>query len=587
MMGQKQDRDLDAASERFLASALGATRPAVVTAIIFGLFINIFGLAGPIYMLQIYDRVLASRNAATLVVLTLIVAFIYATSAVLEALRTKLLVRAGILFDRLIHPHVFRAVQRATVLDPGPAHVQCLRDVNTIREFYTGAGLIAFCDIPWVPVYAIAASLLHPLYGLLAAGAGVVSVLMAAANEWLTRTPLTEASRNARAAASHAAATFRNAEVLQAMGMAESLRLRWAARHEEALSWQSLASDRSGTLLAGTRFVRALLQSLILAMGAWLVIGHEVTPGMMIAASIIIGKALSPVEVAISQWRQYKAMREARRRLDALLDQANTGPPRLDLPAPAGHLSLENVSARAPGQKINILRNVSLVVPAGTVLGVVGPSAAGKSSLLRVLTGLWPVAGGAVRLDGSDLRHWNNSDLGRHIGYLPQDTELFPGTIAENIARFDENAPAQAIISAAEIAGVHGMIQQMPEGYDTQIGEGGQALSGGQRQRIGLARALFGMPRLVVLDEPDASLDSAGEAALLQAIITLARAGRSVIVVTHKQSLLSAADMIAVMNAGRIQACGPRDQIIEALGGVRPPGLPESAPVRLRAASAA
>ncbi len=570
-----------------LQLAMRATRPAFLTAIIFGFFINLFGLAGPIYMLQVYDRVLTSRNLATLVALTLIVAFIYATTATLEALRAKLLIRSGVLFDQTAHADVFRAVQKASVLQPSARHAQCLKDIDTIREFYTGSGLLACCDIPWVPIYLAAAFFLNPLYGVLAVAAGLITFSLAAANEWLTRRSLDQASRSAHVATTRAISTFRNAEVLQAMGMTESLRLRWAGDHEAALNWQSLASDHSSVVISATRFTRMFLQSLVLGLGAYLVIQRQVTPGMMIAASIIVGKALSPVEIAIGQWKQFTATREARRRLTGLLQHAPSAPAVLKLPDPRGRITFENVGAHAPGRHTPILSNVTLDIPAGAVFGLVGPSAAGKSSLLRVMTGVWPPSSGTVRLDGSELSHWNPDDLGRNIGYLPQDVELFPGTVGENISRFAPDADAKEIIAAAEIASVHEMIQQLADGYNTQIGEGGHALSGGQRQLIGLARALYGLPALVVLDEPDSSLDLLGERALLHAIATLKRVGRSVVIVSHKQNILSLADFIAVMHAGRIQAVGPREQIVSALLENRVVALPDTGRGKVQPVSAA
>lgn len=550
-----------------LKQAFRATRPALITAVVFSFFINLMALAAPLYMLQVYDRVLVSRSISTLIMLTLIVAFVYALSAALETLRSKVLIRAGVLFDRIANPDVFRAVQRATILHPSPRHVQNLRDVDAIREFFTGAGLLAFCDFPWVPVYLVAAFMLHPIYGFLALGGAVLTFILAAINEVVTKAALNKASHEAMTANNHSITTFRNSEVLQAMGMVEAIRSRWSKHHEGVLGWQAEASNRGGLILSITKFARMLLQSLILGVGAYLVIEREVSAGMMIAASIIIGKALQPVEIAISQWKSFNMMREAYRRVTGLFAALPKHDERMKLPAPTGQLTLEGVMATAPGRKTPVLINVGMTIPSGMTVGVIGPSAAGKSSLARVMVGVWPIVQGAIRLDGSDLSHWNPDELGSHVGYLPQDVELFAGTVAENISRFSENVSEQDVIEAARMAGVHEMIQYLPEGYNTFIGDSGQALSGGQRQRIGLARALYGLPSLIVLDEPNANLDAQGEAALLAALEALKAARRTVILITHKTNVLTAADYILVMNAGQIQTAGPRDQVLAAVLG--------------------
>ena len=574
MLRRPTDRPGDAS---ILASALKATRPAFLTAIVFSFFINVLGLAAPLYMLQVYDRVLASRNVTTLLLLTLILAFVYAVSASLETVRSKVLIRAGVLFDRLANAEVFHAVQKASLQHPSPRHVQALRDIDTIREFYTGAGLLAFCDFPWAPVYIAAAFLLHPWYGYMAVLGSFITFVLALTNEWMTKPPLSQASNNAMTAVNHSVTTFRNAEVLEAMGMVEALRMRWSRHHEAALGWQAVASDRGGFVMAATKFNRMLFQSLILGLGAYLVIQREVTPGMMIAASIIVGKALAPVEIAISQWRSFSAMREAYRRVQGLLKAFPVPSEMMKLPPPVGRVALENVTATAPGQRFNILKGISVAIPEGAMIGVIGPSAAGKSTLARVLVGVWPVTSGSVRLDGSDLDHWSTEERGRFIGYLPQDVELFPGTVAENISRFAETADEGDIIAAARMAGVHEMIQHFTDGYNMQIGDGGQALSGGQRQRIGLARALYRMPPLIVLDEPNSNLDSAGEQALLATAAELKKAHRTVVLITHKTNILSMVDYIIVLNNGQLQAVGPRDQILSQLMGSNVTAIPDAA----------
>ena len=551
-----------------LNRAMKAVRPALWTAVVFSFFINILGLAAPLYMMQVYDRVLSSRNVTTLVMLTIIIAILYFGSALLESLRTQLLVRAGIKFDEEINAEAFAAVQRVTLVNPSPSHVQALRDTDTVREFFTGPGITSLCDLPWVPIYILIAAMLHPWYGILAVGSCIISAALAWTNDRMTRQRLNEASKASMAANNHATATFRNAEVLQAMGMVNNLRQRWSVSRVEALALQALASDRAGVVVAAIKFNRMFMQSLILGLGAYLAIIREISPGTIIAASIIVGRCIQPIEVAIGNWKGIVSMRSAFDRVQTLLRALPAAGQRMELPPPTGHLSIENVIVRAPGRDSLILKGATFNLPAGRVLGVIGPSAAGKSSLARVLVGVWPPAMGSVRLDGTELQHWDPDQLGRHLGYLPQDVELFSGTIAENISRFGE-PDAEKIVMAAQMADVHEMVQRLPEGYNTQIGDAGAALSGGQRQRIGLARALYGMPSLIVLDEPNASLDTAGEQALMNTIRRLKDAGKTVVMVTHKTNALSLCDVVLVLQDGSVQAYGPRDEVMARILGPR------------------
>jgi len=551
-----------------LNAAVKATRPAFITAIIFSFFINLLGLTGSLYMMQVYDRVLSSRNLMTLTLLTVLIAFLYLISASLESLRTRLLVRAGVRFDEEVNAEAFNAVQRASLRQPGPGHVQALRDVDTIREFFTGAGLITFCDVPWVPIYIVAATLLHPWYGILAVVTALISATLAFFNDRATRPVLDKATKANIVAHNQALTTFRNAEVLHAMGMVGRLRERWVRYHYDALGHQAHASDRAGFLMAGIKFNRTFMQSLILGVGAYLAIQREISPGMMIAASILVGRCVQPIEMAINNWKLMINMRSAFERVQTLLRAVPAPGERMRLPDPKGDLSVENLIIRVPGRDVPVLKGVSFGIQAGTVLGIIGPSAAGKSSLARALVGVWPAAAGAVRLDGSDLTHWDSEELGKFLGYLPQDVELFAGTIAENIARFGEIDEA-AIVRAAQLAGVHEMIQRLPDGYNTQIGDSGQVLSGGQRQRVGLARALYGLPPILVLDEPNASLDAAGEQALMSAIRQLKEIGRTVVIISHKTNSLTLCDAILVLADGAVQAFGPRDEVLARVLGPR------------------
>lgn len=558
-----------------LDAAMRSARPAILTAVFFSLFINVLGLVGPLYMMQVYDRVLSSRNVTTLLLLTLIVAILLATGAVLETVRTKVLVRGGIAFDSEVKTEAFDSVQRATIQQPSQGHTQVLRDVDTVREFFTGAGIIACCDLPWVPIYVAVAFLLHPWYGFFALIACFISALIAVANDRATRSTLDKATRASIAANGQAAATFRNAEVLQAMGMVGRLRRRWEESRDAALGWQADASDRAGFLMAASKFHRMFSGSLILGIGAYLAINREISPGMMIAASIIVGRCTQPIEVAISNWKGFVNMRGAFRRVQALLRMVPPGPDRMRLPDAKGQLVVESLVVRAPGRELPVLKGVSFGVQPGTVLGVIGPSAAGKSSLARAIVGVWPALAGAVRLDGSDLKHWDPEQLGRSLGYLPQDVELFGGTVAENIARFDEVNDAQ-VVRAAQMAGVHEMIQHLPQGYNTQIGDSGHALSGGQRQRIGLARAIYGLPALIVLDEPNANLDAAGEQSLMNTIRALKAAKRTVVLVTHKTNILTMCDAILMIADGTVQAFGKRDEVLARVMGPRVVAQPQA-----------
>jgi ATP-binding cassette subfamily C protein len=497
------------------------------------------------------------------------------------------LVRAGLLFDGSIARPAFDAVHRANLRRPGLGQVQGLRDVDTLREFLTGPGLIAFCDAPWLPVFVAAAFLLHPWFGWIAVAGSIVIVGLTALSEVVTQRHLRAASGANASALQSAQASLRNGEILHAMGMLPALRTRWARAHGDYLALQAQASDRAGLLVAATKFVRMLLQVAILGAGAYLAIGREISPGAMIAASILIGRALQPIELAIANWRSFGAARAAYSRIQVLFETAGIEPERLSLPRPEGRLQVSGLVVGAPGTQSVILRGVSFALSPGEVLAVIGPSAAGKSTLARALVGVWPATAGEVRLDGSALTDWHPQDLGQHVGYLPQDIEMFAGTVAENIARFSASDDA-AIIAAARAAGCHEMIQALPAGYNTQIGEGGAALSGGQRQRIGLARALYREPRLLVLDEPNSNLDAAGEEALVTAVQGLQMRRTTTIIVTHKLNLLSLADRVLILDGGSVQAFGPRDAVLSRLIGPKllPNSTPETVPAEARHAGA-
>jgi len=550
-----------------LNHAVSAARSALIPAGIFSLFINMLALVSPLYMLQVYDRVLSSRNLMTLLFLTIIAVFLYLVYGSLEGLRSRVLVRGGARFENVLRTPLFETTFAAMLgRKSGTVEAQPFRDADMVREFVTGSAMLAFFDLPWVPLFIAASFLLHPIFGWLAIGSGILTLIFTIINEYSTKKLLHRATQASISAHADVSATLRNSEVMRAMGMTPGLKDRWAERRDEQIVWQAVASDRNSALMAGLKSFRQIVQVLILGVGGYLVLEGELSAGGIVAASIIVGRALAPIELAVSQWKVFQGARGAWGRLQDLFRQIPQNQLRMPLPAPKGDIRVEQIVAAAPGERTPILRGVSFQIEKGDALAVIGPSAAGKSSLIRVLLGVWPAHAGTVRFDGFEVNHWNPNDLGPHIGYLPQDVELFAGTVAQNIARFRE-AEHGDVISAAELAGVHEMVQHMPNGYDTQIGEGGHALSGGQRQRVGLARALFGKPAIVVLDEPNANLDSTGESALVAAIRYLKQAGSTVIFVTHKTNMLTLADKVLLMEQGAVRLYGERDEVLAKIFG--------------------
>jgi len=537
-------------------------RPAILVAIIFSLFINVLALVSPIYMLQVYDRVLSSRNEMTLLFITIIAVFLFVIYSILEAMRTQVLVRAGIKFDGEVRGPVFKSVLDGTLTGRGGGP-QAFRDVDVVREFMTGAGLIAFCDVPWIPVFVFVCFVLHPYFGILAIIAGLIILALAVWNDFATRIPLQRATVASIGAQNDASTTLRNAEVMHAMGMWRGLQRRWELRRDDLIAWQASASDRGGGIMASIKLVRQVVQTLILGGGAYLAITGKISAGAMIAASILVGRALAPIEQAVGQWKHFIAARGAWDRVQTSFRSSEAAASRMPLPAPKGKISAEAASIVPPGGTRPVVQGVTFALEPGTTLGIIGPSAAGKSSLMRGIVGVWPVAAGAIKIDGFDLRQWDPLQLGQYVGYLPQDVELFSGTVADNVARFSD-FKIDEVIEAARIAGVHEMVQALPNGYDTQIGEGGTALSAGQRQRLALARAMFRRPPLLVLDEPNASLDASGEQALAQAIAYMKRT-TTIIFSTHKTNLLGLADKIMLLQNGQVAQFGDRDGVLVPL----------------------
>ncbi|UPF04761.1 type I secretion system permease/ATPase [Pseudomonas mosselii] len=542
--------------------ALRACRAGLGNVALFTAVINVLMLAPALYMLQVYDRVLSSRNEMTLLMLSLMVLGVFAFMGLLEWLRSQVVIRLGTRMDMNLNPRVFEAAYEASLAGHRGAAGQMLADLTALRQFATGQALFAFFDAPWFPVYLLVMFLFSPWLGLMALLGAVLLTLLAWVNERLTQAPFAEAGQLSQQAGLEASANLRNAEVIEAMGMLAAVRQRWARLHHGFLARQNLGSERTAAVTALTKTVRLALQSLVLGLGAWLAIEQLITPGMMIAGSILMARVLAPIDQLIGAWRQWSGARLAYQRLSELLRAQPPRPAGMPLPAPLGKLTLEQVGATQPGSSRLCLNNLGFELPAGESLGIIGPSGSGKSTLARLLVGAVVPASGKVRLDGADLRVWDRGALGQHIGYLPQDVQLFAGSIADNIARLGA-VDAQQVVAAAQLAGVHDMILKLPGGYDTLLGEGGLGLSGGQRQRIGLARALYGLPALIVLDEPNSNLDEAGEQALVETIARLREHKRTLILITHKSSLLAGLDNLLMLKGGQLQAFGPTARVLQ------------------------
>ncbi|MGY8526621.1 type I secretion system permease/ATPase [Paracidovorax citrulli] len=544
--------------------ALTGFKSAFRTVGVFSMFINVLGLVPAIYMLQVYDRVLPSQNGVTLVMLTLIMLGLYAFSGALEFIRSFIVIRVGAKLDQHLNTRVYTAAFETNLRQKGVNAGQALNDLTQIRQFLTGNALFAFFDAPWFPIYLAVIFLFDFWLGVFALCGSIVLVALAIINQRISAKPLKEASQLSVQSGNLATNNLRNAEVIEAMGMLPQLMGRWAKLNAGFLAAQAEASEKSAVVTSITKGVRMSLQSLVLGLGAWLAIQGDITSGMMIAGSILMGKVLSPLEQVIGVWKQWGTARVSYQRLVELLDANPERVAGMQLPPPTGKLSVENVAAVAPNGKTPVLRDVTFALQPGDVLGVIGPSASGKSTLARLLVGVAPAVVGKVRLDGADIYQWNKDELGPYIGYLPQDIELFAGTIAQNISRFGP-IDHEKVIAAAQLASVHEMILRFPQGYDTPIGDGGAGLSGGQKQRIGLARALYGAPPLIVLDEPNSNLDETGEAALARAIGMLRQAGKTVVLVTHRTSSIAVTTKLLLLVDGQARMFGPTQQVLASI----------------------
>ncbi|KGU83387.1 type I secretion system permease/ATPase [Pseudomonas mediterranea] len=560
-----------------LESALALCKGSFLSVGFFSFFVNLLMLVPSFYMLQVYDRAVGSASLSTLLMLTLIMLLLMSTMGGLEWVRSRIMVRVSTRLDSLLGQRLFDASFKQALNTGGMnASGQPLSDLSALRQFLTGNGLFAFFDAPWIPIYLGVMFMFHPWYGWM----GVLSALLLGAlafvNEKLTRAPLQAANRQQMTATAFISKSLRNAEVVESMGMLASLREHWSRRGHEVLILQSLASDRGATIAALSRTFRQIVQSLVLGLGAYLTITHQISPGLMIAGSILLGRALAPIDQLIGVWKGFLGARAQYARLHELLVKVAAEPERMPLPAPEGAIRVEGLSVGAPYARKPIIRGLDFQVAAGEVVGIIGPSGAGKSTLARALLGIWPSQAGSVRLDAADISQWRREELGQYIGYLPQDIELFEGTISQNISRFGP-ANAPAVVAAARMAGVHELVLQLPEGYDTVIGANGGGLSGGQRQRVGLARALYGEPRLVVLDEPNSNLDDAGEKMLAEALRKLKQSRATVFVITHRSGVLAHVDKLLVLNQGELSLFGPRDKVLARLQGVAPAVQPATA----------
>lgn len=547
---------------QIVKDALLACRHYFLIAAGFSLAINLLYLASPLYMLQIYDRVVTSGSQTTLVMLTIALLAAFLALAGLDLMRATILTRASVRLDRLLSARIVAASVETT--QSGSSQSQPVRDFDTFRQVITGMGINALFDLPWSPIYIAIIFLLHPWLGFFALGSSLLLVAMAVLNEYLVRAPLKQANDLATANYNFTDMSLRNSEVIRAMGMIDGLIRRWGRDRSLALQRQTQASDRAALMSGMIKFLRLTMQSLILGLGAYLVIERQITGGTMFAASLLLGRGLQPVEQIVGLWRSLILARAALARVEKLVDGGARNERSFNLPKPTGKISVEQVSFAIASQQKVLLRDVSFRLEAGEALGIVGPSGAGKSTLARHLAGVMRPSRGTVRLDGADLSQWGHDALGDHIGYLPQDIELFADTVAANIGRFKTNVD-QEVIEAARLAGVHEMIIRLPQGYETQIGEGGAVLSGGYRQRIALARAVFGTPNLIVLDEPSSNLDADGDRALSECAIELKRRGSTVIIVSHRPSTLANVDKILLLRDGAVEAFGMRNEIVALL----------------------
>ena len=562
-------------TSRELNQTLDACKQYFIYAGVFSAAVNILMLTPIIYMLTVYDRVIASGSLSTLAMLTILMVCLLLAVGGFEWVRSMILVSASNRLETLLRKRISDATFKRSLLTGGMVtNAQPLSDLTALRQFLTGNGLFAFFDAPWFPIYIGVMFMFHPWFALAGILSGLVMVALAYANESATNNLLKEASLESNQASNRFQGSLRNAEVVAAMGMSEDIRKRQDALFDSVLEKQATASKKTGLLSGISKSFRLIVQSLLLGLGAYLALNQQISPGMMIAGSLLLGRALAPIDMLVGSWKRFSLARVQYARLRELLEKIPARADTMSLPAPAGQLTVEQVSVAPPGSQALVVRGVTFELAPGEALGMVGPSASGKSTLARALLGIWPSHGGKVRLDGADIAAWNREELGPHVGYLPQDIELFDGTIADNICRFSD-AESGLIVAAAKLAGVHEMILHLPKGYDTVMGGAGGMLSGGQRQRIGLARAVFGNPKLLVLDEPNSNLDDRGEKELVEALRRIKSQGCTIVVITHRTMVLQCVDKILVMKEGAAVSFGPKDRVLASL--MAPAAIPKSA----------
>ena len=551
-----------------LVQALTASKGVVFHLLAFSCFVNLLMLTGPLYMLQVYDRVLPSQSLPTLTALTLLILMLYSTLGLLEWVRTGLLSSTASRFEDRLSDRVANAAMDMSLTDAGHISDKPVRDLRQLRRFLSGPVPGAMLDAPWSPLFFIVLFMLHPIFGLWALFGGAVLIAIGLVNQRMNDRFLRETDTLERASQARSQEMVRNAEVIDAMGMRPNLRARWRQSFDTSDNRMFVSGRKLAGFTSGTRAFRLFLQSAMLGIGAWLVIrgsNGATTPGELVAASILMGRAIAPIEQAVAQWRSIIAAHESWKSLKAVLERTPPRAETMELPPIRGDLSVEGLYGGPPGARKPVVRNLNFSLQPGDALGILGPSAAGKSTLARLLTGVWPLAAGTVRLDGAELGHYSREQLGRQVGYLPQQSDLMSGTIRDNISRYDPEAAPADIIAAAEAAAFHDLILRLPDGYDTEVGQAGAYLSAGQRQRIGLARALYGNPSFVILDEPNSNLDAKGDEALQEAILKLRQRGATVIIVAHRPNAITNCNKLLVIDQGELKAFGPRDEVLSKI----------------------
>lgn len=554
----------EAAKGNALAAILLEMRSGWISVVIFSLVINILMLTQPIYSLNLFDRVMTSRNLITLGMISLIAIAFLAVMAAVEWARTQILVRVGVRLDRALGVRLLELAHQRHIQQNDSGGQGLLSDLNTLRTFLTGHAIFPILDMPWVPVYFLVILALHPSLAIVSAISAVVLFIITYFTETMTKGPLNRAMEKQGEASRFASLNMRNADVIEAMGMLKSMSARWKVFQDDHIHAQAAASDRAGLLMAASKFVKTVAQSATMGTGAFLAVQGELSGGALMAAGMLSGRLMMPIEMFISSWSQWGNALEAWRRLDAAVRSQEPPKVGVSLPAPKGELTLENVQGGAPTIPAPFVKIPALKIPAGASVAIIGSSAAGKSTLLKLIAGIWIPQGGTIRIDGADIRNWPRDELGPHIGYLPQDVSLIEGSIAENIARHGE-IDSEKVIEASQAAGVHDMILHMPNGYSTPVGVNGSFLSGGQKQRVGLARALYGNPAVLILDEPNANLDEAGEKALDSALKVAKKRGQTILIASHRPAAIRTCDLVLVMQGGEVTLYGPRDQVLATL----------------------